>query len=394
MEDKTLIKKRIDWFCKNKINAFSPTISPAPKSVERNEIESLYEGILWFVLNGVKEIVIEKKYMGSYCDIYLHRRLEDTYLVSRNGYKINHLDQEQCLRALQGLHDRFSWDGVELRIIQSELMPWSILGKGLINNEFSAYYISHEIHAEYLVQSSLYEKLQKIQQEPAYLSFVADAKVLSAKELKDKYPMHIICQYQSIRDFKFLDLPHYQQNIQLFKRQLDIFGKEAAPFFKPFNILKEVYTDGREHFVNDNLSFQQINDDDFLHYQFADREDFEAKYPQIRAWVDQVNQSDEEGVVIKPRTAFLPGMPPAFKVRNNDYLTLVYGVDFQDRLQEQIAKRNIKGKLRCSINDWAINAKLLAIPYSELGEENYELKNLVLDRILGEEIENQLDSRL
>ena len=394
MEDKTLIKKRIDWFCKNKINAFSPTISPAPKSVERNEIESLYEGILWFVLNGVKEIVIEKKYMGSYCDIYLHRRLEDTYLVSRNGYKINHLDQEQCLRALQGLHDRFSWDGVELRIIQSELMPWSILGKGLINNEFSAYYISHEIHAEYLVQSSLYEKLQKIQQEPAYLPFVADAKVLSAKELKDKYPMHIIRQYQSIRDFKFLDLPHYQQNIQLFKRQLDIFGKEAAPFFKPFNILKEVYTDGREHFVNDNLSFQQINDDDFLHYQFADREDFEAKYPQIRAWVDQVNQSDEEGVIIKPRRAFLPGMPPAFKVRNNDYLTLVYGVDFQDRLQEQIAKRNIKGKLRCSINDWAINAKLLAIPYSELGEENYELKNLVLDRILGEEIENQLDSRL
>ena len=394
MEDKTLIKKRIDWFCKNKINAFSPTISPAPKSVERNEIESLYEGILWFVLNGVKEIVIEKKYMGSYCDIYLHRRLEDTYLVSRNGYKINHLDQEQSLRALQGLHDRFSWDGVELRIIQSELMPWSILGKGLINNEFSAYYISHEIHAEYLVQSSLYEKLQKIQQEPAYLSFVADAKVLSAKELKDKYPMHIIRQYQSIRDFKFLDLPHYQQNIQLFKRQLDIFGKEAAPFFKPFNILKEVYTDGREHFVNDNLSFQQINDDDFLHYQFADREDFEAKYPQIRAWVDQVNQSDEEGVIIKPRRAFLPGMPPAFKVRNNDYLTLVYGVDFQDRLQEQIAKRNIKGKLRCSINDWAINAKLLAIPYSELGEENYELKNLVLDRILGEEIENQLDSRL
>ena len=394
MEDKTLIKKRIDWFCKNKINAFSPTISPAPKSVERNEIESLYEGILWFVLNGVKEIVIEKKYMGSYCDIYLHRRLEDTYLVSRNGYKINHLDQEQCLRALQGLHDKFSWDGVELRIIQSELMPWSILGKGLINNEFSAYYISHEIHAEYLVQSSLYEKLQKIQQEPAYLSFVADAKVLSAKELKDKYPMHIIRQYQSIRDFKFLDLPHYQQNIQLFKRQLDIFGKEAAPFFKPFNILKEVYTDGREHFVNDNLSFQQINDDDFLHYQFADREDVEAKYPQIRAWVDQVNQSDEEGVIIKPRRAFLPGMPPAFKVRNNDYLTLVYGVDFQDRLQEQIAKRNIKGKLRCSINDWAINAKLLAIPYSELGEENYELKNLVLDRILGEEIENQLDSRL
>ena len=273
-------------------------------------------------------------------------------------------------------------------------MPWSVLGKGLINNEFSAYYISHEIHANYLEQSSLYYKLHKIQQTPEYQAFVLDAKVLSDKELKEKYPNHIIRQYQSVRDFKFLDLPHYQQQIALFKRQLDIFGKEAELFFKPFNILKEVHSDGTEYFVNDNLSFRQVNDDECLHYLFTDEADFQAKYPEIRAWVDKVNQNDEEGVVIKPRTAFLPSMPPAFKVRNNDYLTLVYGVDFQDRLQEQIAKRNIKGKLRCSINDWAINAKLLAIPYSELHEENYELKNLVLDRILGEEIENQLDSRL
>ena len=113
MEDKTLIKKRIDWFCRNKINAFSPTISPAPKSVERNEIESLYEGLLWFVRNGVREVVIEKKYMGSYCDIYLHKHLEESYLVSRNGYKINYLDKEKCLTALRPLHARLSGEGVE-----------------------------------------------------------------------------------------------------------------------------------------------------------------------------------------------------------------------------------------------------------------------------------------
>ena len=109
---------------------------------------------------------------------------------------------------------------------------------------------------------------------------------------------------------------------------MDIFGKEANIYFKPFNLLKEIYDDGREHFVNDNLSFGKMNDDEFLHYTFADKADFEAKYPEIRAWVDKVNANDEEGVVIKPRTAFLQGMPPAFKVRNNDYLTLIYGVDF------------------------------------------------------------------
>lgn len=394
MDDKAIIKKRIDWFCKNKINAFSPTISPAPKSAERNEIESLYEGLRWFVDRGVNELLVQKKYMGSYCDIYLHKELTDSYLVSRNGYKINHLNRTQWLAALTDLHARFSWSDTAIRIIQSELMPWSALGKGLIANEFSAYYISHQIHADYLQQSDLYTKINQIRQKPEYKAFVADAKTLSSKELKDKYPNYIIRQYQSVRDMKLLDLPNYAKNISLFKKELDIFGKEAPIYFKPFNILKEIKDDGTEVFVNDNLSFQQINDDEFLHYTFADEADFEAKYPEIRAWVDKMNANEEEGVVIKPRKAFLPAMPPAFKVRNKDYLTLIYGVDFQDRLQEQINKRNIKGKLKCSINDWAINAKLLQTPYADIHEENYEFKNLVLDRILGEEIENQLDSRL
>ena len=94
--------------------------------------------------------------------------------------------------------------------------------------------------------------------------------------------------------------------------------------------------------MNDNLSFARINSDEFLHYTFTDTADFEAKYPEIRAWVDRMNANDEEGVVIKPRKAFMQGIPPAFKVRNNDYLTLIYGVDFQDRLEEQIAKTQYK----------------------------------------------------
>ena len=56
-----------------------------------------------------------------------------------------------------------------------------------------------------------------------------------------------------------------------------------------------------------------------------------------------MNANDEEGIVIKPRKTFMQGIPPAFKTRNNDYLTLIYGMDFQDRLEEQIAKCNIKG---------------------------------------------------
>lgn len=91
MEDLKRLKNRIDWFCENKINAFSPTISPAPKSPERKEIESIDKAIRYFYDNGIKEVVVEKKYMGSYCDIYLNKNLEDTYFVSRNGHKIDHI---------------------------------------------------------------------------------------------------------------------------------------------------------------------------------------------------------------------------------------------------------------------------------------------------------------
>jgi len=99
MKELKKIKNRIDWFCVNKINAFSPTISPAPKSLQRNEIESIYEGVRYFFEQGVTEIVVQRKYMGSYCDIYLQKNLEETYFVSRNGYLISHIDLNAAKQA-------------------------------------------------------------------------------------------------------------------------------------------------------------------------------------------------------------------------------------------------------------------------------------------------------
>lgn len=70
------------------------------------------------------------------------------------------------------------------------------------------------------------------------------------------------------------------------------------------------------------LSFVQVNDDDFLYYEFESEEDFEEKFPTIEKWVNKVNQSDEEGVMIKPKTCFIENISPALKVLNNDYLSL------------------------------------------------------------------------
>ena len=118
MEDLKKIKARIDWFCENKVNAFSPTISPAPKSIQRNEIESIAEAINYYTSRGIKELIVQKKYMGSYCDIYLHKNLDDTYFVSRNGHKNEHIDLDGAKNACKALHQKMDWSNLSIVIIQ------------------------------------------------------------------------------------------------------------------------------------------------------------------------------------------------------------------------------------------------------------------------------------
>lgn len=394
MEDLKRIKNRIDWFCENKVNAFSPTISPAPKSLERNEIESIDQAIRFFHKCGVEQIIVQKKYMGSYCDIYLHKNLEDTYFVSRNGHKIDHIDLVAAKDACKELHNRIDWANLSMLIIQSELMPWSALGKGLIENEFEGYLNVHKNHCEHLMGSDLYKKIDLVRQSQEYQTYIADKAILSNKEMRNKYPSHIIRQYDSLGAFKILDLNIYKQSIDIYEKQISHFGEQGNIHFKLFNILKKVFDDGTEEIVNDNLSYKEVNDDEFLQLSIVTDEDVNSSITEVYKWFTSLEQNMEEGIVIKPRQAFIPSMPPAFKVRNNQYLTMIYGVNFHENYNYYIQKRTIKHKLDCSINDWALNHELLKVKYNEINKENYYLKNLVFDRIMGEKAESTLDSRL
>ncbi|MDR2679935.1 MAG: hypothetical protein LBC47_03905 [Tannerella sp.] len=393
-DDLKRLKNRINWFCRNKINAFSPTISPAPKSPERNEIESIDSAVRYFYASGVPEIVVQRKYMGSYCDIYLHRNPEDTYFVSRNGYKVNHIDLQAAKDSCCKLHERFDWTNLALVIIQSEMMPWSILGKGLIDNEFIGYLNVHQNHCKHLKQSDLYRKIAAVKESPAYRAFQEDSKTLTSKELSDKYPTHIIRQYSSLAAFKVLNLDMYESAIQIYEQQIRHFGKEGNVCFKPFNILKKVYDDGSEEFINDNLSYGEVNDDEFLCSDIHTEDALEQSIRRVYEWFDVLSQNMEEGIVIKPRRAFIRNLPPAFKVRNNNYLTMIYGIDFQEQYSYYLRKRNIKSKLECSVNDWMLNWEILKVKYKDIHEENYVLKNLVFDRIMGEKVEETLDIKL
>lgn len=396
IEEVTKIKYRIEKFCEFKINAFSPTISPAPKSFERNEIESITKGIEFYIQKGITQLVFQKKYMGSYCDIYLTKNLEESYLVSRNGYKIGSLDKALITKKLQAIHNKFDWENenLELVIIQSELMPWNVLGKGLVENDFKGYLEAHQTHFDHLKQSELYAKIEKVKQSQAYKEYQNDKNALPNAHFKKKYASHIMRQYDAIEQFIVKDFEIYEKGLAEYRSQIEHFGYEGELEFKPFNILKKIFSDGTEVLPNDNTTFRLLNNDEMLILDFSEEVTRNENINKVYQWFENLTNEMEEGIMIKPIKSFIDGIPPAFKVRNNKYLTMIYGIDFMENFKRNINKRKIETKLKCSTNDWMINWKLIQIPYQEIHSENYKLKNLVLDRILGESIENKLDMRL
>ncbi|MFB9076619.1 hypothetical protein ACFFLS_25420 [Flavobacterium procerum] len=389
------VRNRIEWFCKNKINDFSPTISPAPKSRERNEIESIVEAIHYYTERGVNEFVVQKKYMGSYCTIYLKRNIEETYFVSRNGFKMDHINVEQAIESLRVLHAKMLVDFPEFEtlLIASELLPWKVLGAGLIEKEFTGYYEALQTQNSYLKDSGLIEKLISVKNDTDFTAYISDKKKLSRKEFASKHKMHIIRQYDALQAVRIPDLDKQQESLNVFKNQIDTFGTEGKIYFKPFTILKEVKISGEEIMPNSNLTCELINDDPFLHLEITALNK-EEKLKEIYAFFEKLTQANEEGIMIKPVQNYIKGLPPCFKVRNNNYLTMIYGVNFHQDFDYYLEKRNVKKKLEQSINGWEINQKMLQIPYKNLEEENYLMRLLLLKRINNEEIEKTLDPRL
>jgi hypothetical protein len=388
-------KKRIEWFSNNQINDFAPTISPAPKYVSTNEIESIRQAVKFFLRENQTEIVVQKKYMGSYCSIYLKRNLEETYFTSRNGHKINHIDLELAIASLKTLHEKMllQYPDFDTLIIASELLPWSVLGGGLIEREYNAYHDALETHTNYLEKSDLYCKIDTVKASENYVEYLEDKKALKNKEFKAKYPGHVIRQYDAIANLKVVDIPKQKESLAIFKKQIDTFGKDDNLHFKPFNILKVVHNDGKETLPNSNLTYSLVNDDVFLHLNFTPENEAE-NLTKIYDFFNTLTAENEEGIMIKPAKSYVKGVPPCFKVRNNNYLTMIYGINFNVNFDYYLERRNIKRKLEQSINGWEINQQMLEIPYKSLNAENYLMKLLLLKRINNEEIEKTLDPRL
>jgi hypothetical protein len=384
---------RIFWAIKEKIMHFSPTISPAPKNIERAEIESIYEALLHFKNEGVQEVVVQPKYMGSYCDIYLSKDINDTKFTSREGHLIDYLDRNALLEAVKPIHTRFDFTDLELVIVQAELMPWAAMGKKLIERDFLSYYNACLSHAQELKKSSITHKLETLSKSKEFSEFL----LKSAEGDISEFKPHEISAYKALDKIVTESLvpnPSFMLGqLEKYKEQLDIYGKEATIHFKPFNVLKKVYLNGTQHLQTSNaFGFYEVSDDAFLVVSLADK-NFEDSVEYTKQFFDGLVAKNMEGIMIKPEQIDVE-KTPCLKVRNTNYLRMIYGWDFAYKYLYHLDRRNIGKKLKISKNEVKISNEILKIHPKDITESNERYVSLVTSRIKEEEFEEELDTRL
>lgn len=316
----------------------SGTVSPSP-SITKGEVslESVASAIELFKSRGINEVIAQKKHMGSRCQVYLFKNREDCYATSRNGYKIRHPDIERLIdlefAKYQGQYEN-------LLITDNELMPWRFLGKGLVDTAFMPY----------------------------YQAVNSDLQGLKNSGLKD-----------------FVDIgENVYDNLEKFNKQVEIYAEDVPGHLETFGV---IYIDGQELITADQ---SKVLPDFGIAYETFNLELEEDASRLKQFYEDMIADGKTEGIAIKP-LQWKKDDIPCIKVRNPEYLRIVYGYDYTSSLQRYAESKNINNKLRLSIKEHNLNLNLLEAYRKEDKETQKEIYASLLTEF---EKETSLDPRL
>ena len=408
-----IIKRRLNWCAKNGVNFISGTMSPVDKQIEFKDIEALPKGIEYFVNKGIRRLILQPKFMGSRCNVYLHKTdIEKCKAISRNAFEIKpeRLNAKKHLNELFAelqvkYADLFTECNADTILFDGELLPWNSMGKDLIERDFMLAYkacnYEHQILNEFGFEDTLAELDTKFDMEDENLK------------------KHELTMKRTYNEFKpdILHIDLMQEVLDKYKHQLDLFGSDGELEFKPFAILKTYHVDGSEkNWISSDVSniemFSKLSDSPYCvidfdndNASFVYNEDGTKRYLNfdypldaiIYFWDFITGQKEMEGLVLKPEMAYVPNVAPYMKCRNKEYLRLTYGYDYDvlpvkvDRL---IENKSISRKLSTSIKEYELARQLLNVKRSDISVDNQEWLSLVIQLINEQEGEKTLDPRL
>ena len=392
-------RERIENLIENKVNFLSGTMSPCDKT--GTSLESIEFGIEYFKSKGVFDIVMEPKYMGSRCNLYLFSDNEKSYAISRNGHKIE-IDLTNIFEKMRNrLKNFIDWNDTKLIIIDGELMPWSALGEGLIN-EFKSVGDNVDIENKFLRENNFDKHFCSLKEKFLTSGFQKERNELSKGKMAEKYGNAIYETFKNLDAFQsFIPIEKREKENEIYKKQLELYGRKGKLDYKPFAILKIVKLNGEEIiYYNEKDSeitnfsmFNLLNSDGCHRYNLENKEEIEACKKQFYRYT---TDEGHEGVVLKPNRLDERKVAPYLKVRNPNYLTIIYGYDYLTTEKHKILvnRKSIKGKLKTNVREWRKGLNMLTVKYEDIRQNNEELKKLYASFLFDEAEEKTLDPRL
>ncbi|AIQ11238.1 metallophosphoesterase [Paenibacillus durus] len=389
--------RRLHYCSRHKINFISGTMSPADKNEETQELESLKRGLGYFKEQGVLQVVLQPKYMGSRCNVYLHQDPEQCFAVSRNGYKINHVDLSEIYGKLLAKFGGYMADReITLLILDGELLPWKVLGEGLIDKQFKPIEKALETELSFLKDNGFEDAFRKLIADYEASGFEQDQYHLSKSVLSDKYGSSLYQNYKHLHDVREAYMPLFDHlaAYQTYKRQLELYAEDELMEYKPFAVLKIVYEDGHEEIPDWKTSemYAFLSEDEALALDLSEPDCLE-KAEQYFSKLTLENGM--EGIVIKPEV-WNGTTVPYMKVRNPDYLSIIYGYDykFPHKYRKLLKQKNVGPKLRTSLSEYQLGMRMLAVPFDEITAEHDAYKEIAANLLFEVAKEREIDPRL
>jgi hypothetical protein len=201
--------------------------------------------------------------------------------------------------------------------------------------------------------------------------------------------------YQSVEQMETL--------LKTYSKQMDLYGKNGELDFKPFSILKIIYNDGRESIplldktLTQSTMYEMIYSGLDIDTQLVldiNPTNYKTQYEVLKQWFDKKTINEGyEGIMLKPDIIKIDSLP-LLKVRNPDYLTIIYGYDYklEHNYKALVNKKRTSGKIKQSIKEFKLGMNLLSMNYSNLNTDEYKSR---LDNFINCELDGvDLDPRL
>ena len=362
----------------------SPASSNKSDSCNSDSFESLSEGLLYYKRLGVRQVCLQPKYMGSRCTIVLNND-GPCYAISRNGFIIR---IPEITNLLNELKHKFLHDDLSIMIIDGELLPWSAMGKSLIDDTYRSVEIGLTKDLELLKKYNFETQLDVLKEARSNISLPLQKSNIN-KIGQGLY--HTMVSYDSFIS-NWTSIDSLENGLHTYSEQLKLFTDNSPLEFKPFALLKTIDKKGKEEIYNEpaSINYKRVSND---HHLVVSTDDLSGA-------MDFFNfiTKDKcmEGIIIKPEISIKEEIVPYLKVRNSNYLTMVYGPTYQDpkRLNSLIKRKNVFGKQKLSSLQYRISKEILNIPFNSLRPNNEYYCNLVATFLQSNEEDSKLDPRL